>query len=453
MAELRESRPAQEAHIQRARASLQRLLSRYARLRRQSDAPPELQATADEELRSLQSASDKLEGRVVRLAAFGLVGRGKSALINALLGRAVFETGPLHGVTRWPRSVRWTPPSGKVQLELVDTPGLDEIEGQQRAQMALEVARDSDLILFVTAEDLTRTEYQALNELRQAQKPLLLVLNKADLYPDADHSTLYRQLQQLGSGREGQRLQRVLTEREIVTAAADPAPVPVRVERSDGTTTYEWETPPPQIGELQQTILQVLNREGRSLLALNALFRAQGAEARIAETSVRSRQREAEARIWTYAKYKALAVALNPIAGVDVVGATAADLALIRTLARLYELPMTRHEAGQLWRRILGSSGGVLVGELGGSVLLGMGKSGAWAVPGGVAAYGSAAIAQAGIAAYGTYAVGRAAQRYLAQGGSWGPLGPSTVIREILDRVDADAIVYRLRQELGRQLG
>jgi hypothetical protein len=70
-----------------------------------------------------------------------------------------------------------------------------------------------------------------------------------------------------------------------------------------------------------------------------------------------------------------------------------------------------------------------------------------------VAAYGSAAIAQAGIAAYGTYAVGRAAQRYLAQGGSWGPLGPSTVIREILDHVDADAIVHRLRQELGRQLG
>jgi len=39
---------------------------------------------------------------------------------------------------------------------------LDEIEGQARAQMARDVVRQADLILFVVAGDITRTEYQAL---------------------------------------------------------------------------------------------------------------------------------------------------------------------------------------------------------------------------------------------------------------------------------------------------
>ena len=41
----------------------------------------------------------------------------------------------------------------------------------------------------------------------------------------------------------------------------------------------------------------------------------------------------------------------------------------------------------------------------------------------------------------------------LEQGCSWGPMGPSTVIQDILNEVEPDTILYRLRQELGQQLG
>ena len=98
---------------------------------------------------------------MIRVAAFGLVSRGKSSVVNALVGQKVLTTGPLHGVTRWPRSVRWTPATGKIQIELIDTPGLDEIEGEARANMAREVAKSADLILFIVAGDITRTEYEA----------------------------------------------------------------------------------------------------------------------------------------------------------------------------------------------------------------------------------------------------------------------------------------------------
>lgn len=220
--------------------------------------------------------------------------------------------------------------------------------------------------------------------------------------------------------------------------------------------TYESETLPPQIDELQQTILQILNREGRSLLALNALVQAEAAAAEIAHKTVDLRHQEAEALIWQFTRYKALAVALNPIAFLDLLGGAIADLALIRSLARLYGLPMTSYEAAKLLRTILLSSGSLLLTELGSGLFLGLGKSTAAVAsgenPANVSAYFGAAIAQGSIAGYGSYIVGQAAQVYLERGCTWGQLGTSTVIQEILAQVEPNTILYRLRQELGQHL-
>ncbi|MBF2005634.1 GTP-binding protein [Chlorogloeopsis fritschii PCC 9212] len=445
----------QETHLNRARASLRQALSWYGNLRKpgQTSSNPQLAGLVKPELEVLNATLNKLDYNVIRIAAFGLVSRGKSAILNALLGQKILQTGPLHGVTQYPRSVSWNP-GGKVQVELIDTPGLDEIAGEARSQMAKEVARQADLILFVVAGDITRTEYQALCELRYSQKPLILVFNKIDLYPDTDRAKIYQNLQQLGAGN----LQaKPLQPDEIVMVAAEPAPMEVRVEYPDGKVAYEWETPPPQIDELKQTILKILNREGRSLLALNALVQAREAQEAIASKTVDIRNREAEDLIWQFTKYKALAVGLNPIAFLDVLGGTVADLALIRSLARLYGLPMTGYEASKLLRTILLSSGGLLLGELGSSFILGLGKTTAAVAsgdnPSNITAFAGSAIAQAGIAGYGAYSVGKAAQVYLEKGCSWGQLGASTVIAEILSEVEPNTILYRLRQELGQNLG
>ncbi len=441
----------QETHLNRARASLRQALSWYGYLRKSghSSSNLELAGLVKPELEILNSALHKLDSNVIKIAAFGLVSRGKSAVLNALLGEKILQTGPLNGVTQWPRSVRWQL-GDKVLIELIDTPGLDEIEGETRAQMAREVVLQADLILFVVSGDITRTEYQALLKLRQSQKPLILVFNKIDLYPDTDKAAIYKNLQQLGAGHIQAK---PLLPDEIVMVAAEPAVMEVRVEWPDGSVSYEWETPPPQVDELKETILNILNREGRSLLALNALVQARDAEATIAQKTLDLREQAAEEIIWQFTKYKALAVGLNPIAFLDVLGGTVADLALIRALARLYGLPITSYEATKILKTILFSSGGLLLSELGSSLLFGLGKSTA-AISSGdnptnITAYASSAIAQAGIAGYGAYAVGKAAQIYLEKGCTWGQFGANTIINEILSQVEPNTIVYRLRQELG----
>lgn len=448
---MRERANLQETHLNRARASLRQAQSWYGYLRKpgQPQSNLELTGLVKPELEILTNTLNKLDSNVIRIAAFGLVSRGKSAVLNALVGQKILQTGPLNGVTQYPRSLRWTP-GDKVQVELIDTPGLDEIEGDCRAQMARDVAQQADLILFIVSGDITRTEYQALLELRESQKPLILVFNKIDLYPDTDRTAIYNNLQQLGAGHPQRK---PLLPDEIVMVAAEPAAMEVRVEWTDGRVSYEWETPQPQIEELKQTILKILNREGRSLLALNALIQARDAEEAIAQKTIDLRNQQAEDLIWQFTKYKALGVGLNPIAFLDVVGGSVADLALIRSLARLYGLPMTGYQASKILKTIFFSSGGLLLGELGTSFFLGLGKSTAALTSGenplNITAFAGSALAQAGIAGYGAYTVGKAAQAYLEKGCTWGQLGASTVIQEILSQVDKDTILYRLRQELG----
>ena len=425
-------------NVSLAAASLESLRDRYGFLQRRSPPPAALE--------TLDDTLDKLARSLFRIAVFGRVGRGKSAVINALIGQPLLETGPLHGVTRSPIAIRWIPYSdGRIQIELIDTPGLDEVEGEARAIAALDTARQADLILFVVAGDITRIEYDALVRLRSAQKPLVLVFNKIDLYPESDREAIYQKLQGFAANDPDNP---VPIPNEIVCVAARPNPIVVEVERKDGNTYPEEHTPPPQIDELKQTLLAILNREGRDLLALNALIRGREAAQQLTEASLDERRLAAEDLIWEFARYKALAVALNPIAFIDVLGGSIADLALIRSLAKLYGLPMTGYQAGRLWRRILWSGGGVLLSEWMSNALFGIGKSAAAIAPGAFFGWVGAATTQAAFAGYGTYTVGSAARVYLERGCTWGEMGPDTIVREILARVDRDTILYRLRREL-----
>jgi small GTP-binding protein len=468
----------QGVYVQRARVSLRQVLNRYAAYFRAAKTRPvetATQAQMKADLDQLAIALNKLDHCTARVAVFGLVSRGKSAVLNALIGKKVLPTGPLNGVTQVPQAIVWaptpkdlgfavsTPSLENIQIELIDTPGLDEIDGQARADLAQAIARQADLILFVVSGDITRTEYEALCDLRQAQKPILLVFNKIDLYPDQSRQAIYQSLQQLAaksaakSGRPDP-LQRLLSANEIVLVAAEPAPLQVRVEQPDGRITYEWESPPVQIVALKQKILSILSQEGRSLMALNALLQVQAAESRLASNLVELHHTEAEALIWKFVRYKAIAVALNPIAILDLVGGAISDLAMIRTLSELYGLPVTRYEAGKLWKTIILSSGSVMLTEIGSGLVLGLGKSAAAATSGvdsssSLAVYAGAAIAQASLAGVGAYSVGRAVQVYLEQGCSWGPQGANIAIQDILKQLDTHTITYRIRQELTDQLG
>ena len=155
------------------------------------------QALLAGELRQLDRQLQRLESRTLRVAVFGRVGVGKSSLINALIGEPLLATDVAHGCTRRQRAVPWPQAiDGLAAVELVDTPGIDEIETAGRARLATRVAMGADLVLLVIDSELTRIDRDALDTLLNCGKPVQLVLNRSDRWSEQELPALLRSIQQ-----------------------------------------------------------------------------------------------------------------------------------------------------------------------------------------------------------------------------------------------------------------
>jgi len=222
------------------------------------------QELTESELAEILFLEDKLDKCAIAIAVFGMVSRGKSSLINALLGQKLSETGAIHGITQNIAVYEWNA-GGKIQLRLIDTQGLDEVGGEVRGAIALEAAKQADLILFVIAGDMTRLEQEAIANQQKNYKPILLIFNKTDLYPEGDRLAIHQALQNV-------EMHKLISPQEIVLISAAPKPVKVRIQYSDGRDSQDvWEQPKPDVQALKQRILDLLNTEGKELLAVNVL--------------------------------------------------------------------------------------------------------------------------------------------------------------------------------------
>ncbi|MGB5450489.1 MAG: GTP-binding protein [Sedimenticolaceae bacterium] len=435
------SRPAQaaanpeadegDAHLELARESLRELLG-------DERVPEDVRASLAEDYRQVQAMLDKLEHGHIHIAVFGRVSVGKSALVNALLGQQRFTTSPLHGETRTVQSGQWNEfRDGNVFL--IDTPGINEVDGEAREHLAKEVAGRADLVLFVVDGDLTQAELSALRALAKTRRPLILVLNKIDRYSAEERGHLLEALETHSA--------QLVREGNLVFTAAQPAPQWVIRVDEEGHETEQQRQPQPDVAELKTRLWQVLDEEGKTLAALNASLFAGDLSDQVADRVLNARRTLGERVIRTWCIAKGVAVALNPIPVADLIAAAAVDASMIVHLSRTYGLPLTRSEAGSL------------VKTIGAQMLLLMGT--VWAVhlaasalklgTGGLSAVVTGG-AQGVVAYYSTYVVGHAAERYLANGKSWGDAGPKLVVREILDSLDRDSIMDQAKADIRNRL-
>jgi len=419
-------------HLTLARESLRDLID-------DSRLPPGVRESLAHDYDAVKAMLDKLEHGHLHLAAFGRVSTGKSSLLNALIGEDRFAVSPLHGATKHSSIQQWDEvEAGGVYL--IDTPGLDEAGGEDREALAKDVAGRSDLVIFVVDSDMTETELESLKTLLGRGRPVIVVLNKSDLF------TADEQAQLLNSLRA--RTQGIVDPDHILAVAAQPrAQLVVEVDADGNESTIERPRE-PDVETLRLRLWDILDAEGKTLAALNASLFAADLSDQVGRRILAARREIGDKLVRTYCVGKGIAVAFNPVPVADLFAAAFIDVGMVVHLSRVYGLPLSKSEAGSLVGVIVAESAALM-----GTVWALHFVSSALKVGTGGLSTIVTAGAQGAVAYYSTYVVGRVAAEYLAKGKSWGDGGPKRVVKMILDDLDRDTVLRDAKREIRVRLG
>jgi small GTP-binding protein len=273
---------------------------------------------AQEEIRELDRRVETAKRHVV---FFGAVSAGKSALIRAITGQRDIQVDPRTGTTREITHYPYVT-SDLPELLLTDAPGILDLD-KQRVALAREEARRADLIIYVCDGELTRDQFQELNELQRFQRPLLVALNKPDRYSETELATILHRLAEQLPG----------VELVVVQAGGQENLVRVDTEGRESTVVRDR---PAQFESLLQAIRNRFEQEAERLTQLRdeSLMRL-GAE-KLAQATDRHRQEQSERLVKGYAR-KAMVGAMAAVSpGTDVLVQGYLGVQMVRELSELH---------------------------------------------------------------------------------------------------------------------
>jgi len=271
--------------------------------------------------RSQDMASELAKGNI-QVVVFGTGSAGKTSLVNALMGRMVGKVNAPMGTTEVGETYHLKLDGIEREILITDTPGILEagIEGSERGKLARSVATDANLLLFVLDNDLRQSEYQSLQALVEIGKRSLIILNKTDLYTEADKNIILAKLKD--------RVKPFLDGNDVISIAANPQSI--RLE------TGEIIQPKPDIMPLIRRIAIILRSEGEELIADNILLQSQrlGEEARLLIDS--QRKREAEKIVERFQWIGAGVIAVTPLPVIDLIATAAVNTQMVIEIGKIY---------------------------------------------------------------------------------------------------------------------
>ncbi len=398
---------------------------------------PAERAAIEKEMHEIEDFTAKLENGRLEIAAFGEVGSGKSALLNALAGETIFAVSAEHGSTDKVAKTGFR----NTKLFLVDTPGINEAAGELRGKLAEETVRYTDLVLFVADGDLNKVELDAFTQFSDLNKPIILVINKADLYGPEQ----VREISELILRKVGGRLGPA----DVVFAAAAPRQAEREIHQADGTIQIVSYQPKPRIEALEARMLEVLDREGKAIIALNASLFASEVSDRLTALKHHVRGKEAARLIKYFMLGKALVVGATPVPVFDVLAGMATDAVMVQRIGAIYGTDFSLNNAQALVVEILRAWGLMAAAEYGLHLAADLLRT---------VTFGTStvltAVPQGLAAAWSTYVVGNAANIYFRDAG-WSGRSPKDIVEDILAGSEAQktSILGPIRDQLKAKFG
>ena len=291
-------------------------------------------------LNQLNFQIKKFDKKELQVSVCGRVGVGKSSLLNALIEKQVFQTDLINGSTKTTQSYEWYKKCTSFnKVELIDSPGIDEINNINKEEVNFNYLLNTDLILFVIDSDMTRIDLSTIERLLMHKKPILIVLNRCDQWSKKEAKLIISSIQK--------KLSIYNHKIKIVLVASSPREA--RIKR-DGTVRSEQKA--PKVDTLKGDLKDIINQSGELLLCINSLRIADQFYKLLKESRLLKKKEVAQSLIGKYAALKASGVAINPFLMIDLVTGLAFDSALVIQLSKLYGLEVGGPTARQLVKKL-----------------------------------------------------------------------------------------------------
>jgi uncharacterized protein len=233
-------------------------------------------------------------------------------------------------------------------LELLETPALFSTVENIDDVLTQQLASQADLVIFVTTEDLTATEYNYLKQLSQQQR-LLLVFNKQDQYLPADRQAIQQKIKQTVAS--------LVSADNVLSTSAQPQRIKVRKVQADGSVLESIEQPPVDLQALTQKLQQVLATEGAQMI-LATTYRQIDQVKTQGKLQLNSLRRHQALPIIEQNQWIVGATAFaNPLPALDLLAAAAINTQMIVDLSGIYQQKFSLEQA----QEVASNLGGLLL--------------------------------------------------------------------------------------------
>ncbi len=202
---------------------------------------------------------------------------------------------------------------------------ITEIEGED-ATLASTLAADADLVLFVTAADLTQSELQRIHTLLKDGYRVQLAYNKQDQLTPIDRQSVVQRIQT--------RIEDLGI--DVRAIAAQPNPITVRKHQEDGTIEEFSEQPEPQLSSLTERLTHLVENDAEQLVLTTTLRQAK-ALLTSTQTLLNAQRRERAMPIVEQMQWIAAGSAFaSPLPSLDLLASTAINGQMIVDLGAVY---------------------------------------------------------------------------------------------------------------------